>query len=332
MKKMTWTMMTAGAVLLTACVGAEEENSTAAEAESPAENTEAGSDGAENEEENSGTITVEHDLGTTDVPKEPETIVVFDYGVLDTLDTFGVEPAAVPQGNIPAYLSEYEGEAYENAGTLFEPDFEAIYDMEPDLILIGGRTGEAYEELSEIAPTVLMSVDAADYIASFEEQTTLLGDIFGEEEAAEEAVASVQDGLDELTEEAPEGEGLMVMANEGSISAYGPGSRFGILHNEMEIAAADDTIEDSNHGQNVSFEYVLETNPDYLFVLDRGAVVSEGEGETAAELLDNELIHQTNAHQEDHIVYLTPDYWYLAAGGVTSVQEMIKEVKEGIAE
>ncbi|SDO00415.1 siderophore ABC transporter substrate-binding protein [Alkalicoccus daliensis] len=357
MKKITSITLFTGVLLLGACgseadssssneadnagnannTAEEAENNTAAESNETEENNEVENNSSEdNEAENEAageeTLTITHELGETEVPVNPERVVVFDFGVLDTMQALGEEPIALPQANVPSYLSDYAANTYENAGTLFEPDFEAIYGWEPDLIIIGGRTAEAYDDLNDIAPTVLMAVDQENYIETFEEQVTTLGEIFDKEEAAAEALADVQEDLEALQAETGEENGLMVMVNEGSLSAYGPGSRFGILHNEFGITPADENIEDSSHGQNVSFEYVLETNPDTLFVLDRGAVVSDGEEESAEEVLDNDIINQTNAAQNDNIVHLSPDYWYLAAGGVTSVKEMIAEVQAGISE
>ncbi|HBS44934.1 MAG TPA: ABC transporter, partial [Paenibacillus sp.] len=45
---------------------------------------------------------------------------------------------------------------------------------------------------------------------------------------------------------------LIILANEGKISAYGSGSRFGIIHDVFGFAQADDKIEVSTHGQSVS--------------------------------------------------------------------------------
>ena len=64
---------------------------------------------------------------------------------------------------------------------------------------------------------------------------------------------------------------LIILANEGKISAYGPGSRFGILHDVFGFGAVDPNIEVSTHGKDISNEYIVEMNPDYLFVVDRGA-------------------------------------------------------------
>ncbi|MFC4736377.1 siderophore ABC transporter substrate-binding protein [Bacillus daqingensis] len=325
MKKRKTASLFAGALLLAACTGEGDANQT--------DNAEAAGDNGQDEvnaDDEAKSITVTHELGETEVPVNPESVVVFDFGVLDTMDVLGEEPIALPQGNVPSYLSDYESDAYENAGTLFEPDFEAIYAMEPDLILIGGRTAEAYDELSEIAPTVMMGVDQENYIESFEDQVTLLGDIFAKEDEAASALADVQEQLEELQQTDFDGNGLMVMTSEGSLSAYGPGSRFGLLHNEFEIAPADEGIDDASHGQNVSFEYVLETNPDVLFVLDRGSVVGGEEEDSADEVLNNDIINQTQASENDSIVYLNTEYWYISAGGLTSVSGMIEEVQNAV--
>lgn len=277
------------------------------------------------------TITVTHELGETEVPLNPEKVVVFDMGILDALDLLGVDVAAVPQNNIPDYLSKYEDEnKYVNVGTLKEPDFEAIFGVEPDLIIISSRQAEAYEELSEIAPTVYMAIDTTNFVASFKENMELVGKIFDKEEEIKEEVTKIEDRIAELHEIATSEniEGLIVMASDGNLSAYGPGSRFGVIHNEFGITPVDENIEVSNHGQNISYEYISAQDPDYLFIIDRGAVVG---GETSAQqMLDNDLIKGTSAYENDNIVYLDPYYWYISTGGITAVNGMIDDILNAI--
>ncbi len=292
---------------------------------------------AENEDENSeeeesSEIVVEHELGETTVPKNPENVVVFDYGTLDTLRELDADIAAVPQGNIPDYLSEFEDGTFENAGTLFEPDFETIFDIQPELIIISGRSSDAYDELSDIAPTIYMGVDNTNYMESFEQNATILGEIFEKEDVVEDALVSIDESINELYETASTNDknGLIILANDGSVSAYGPGSRFGILHDDFGVQPADENIEASTHGQNISFEYIVETNPDYLFVIDRDSAVSEGEESSSQAIVENDLVMNTTAYEEDNIIYLDPAYWYLAGGGLTSVSEMVREIQEGL--
>lgn len=275
-------------------------------------------------------VTVTHLLGETTVKVNPEKVVVFDFGMLDSLDKLGVEVTGVPQANIPPYLSKFEDSNYENVGSLKEPDFEKIAEIEPDLIIISGRQQDSYEELTKIGPTIYMGLDTSKYIESFKDNQTTLGKIFNKEAEVEKEIAAIETSIQALHEKASSNEsnGLIVLANEGNISAYGPGSRFGLIHDVFGLEAADEQIEVSTHGQNVSFEYIAEKNPDYLFVIDRGAAV--GGESSAKELIENELVFDTNAYKNDNIVYLDPNFWYLSGGGLVSVSEMIKEIENGL--
>jgi len=278
-------------------------------------------------------ITITHKLGKTPVKKNPTRVVVFDFGILDSLDKLGVEVLGVPQANIPSYLSKFEDKKYENVGSLKEPDFEKINSIKPDLIIISGRQQEAYAELNKIAPTIFLGVDTSKYMESFKENMNTLGQIFGKEAEVEQELKTIEDSIKTLNEKATATgkNALIILANEGKISAYGPGSRFGILHDVFGFKAVDSTIEVSTHGKDISNEYIVEKNPDYLFVVDRGAAVATGNGESGAKaVVENELVNTTNAAKEGNIVYLDPDFWYLSGGGLTSVSEMVKEVDAAI--
>lgn len=277
-------------------------------------------------------VTVKHELGETKVEKNPEKVVVFDFGSLDTLDKLGVEVTGLPKENIPKYLSKYEEDKYENTGSLKEPDFEKVNALSPDLIIISGRQAELYDQFAEIAPTIYLGVDPADYMNSFKNNATTIGEIFGKEEEVKTELAKVEEEIGQLKEQASKEDkkALVVLANDGKVSAYGPGSRFGLIHDVFGVKPADENIEVSSHGQSISFEYIVEKNPDYLFVVDRGAVVAEGGSSSAKQVIENDLVKNTNAYKNDNIVYLDPGYWYLSGGGLQSVSEMVKEVQAGL--
>ncbi|HLS09074.1 siderophore ABC transporter substrate-binding protein [Lentibacillus sp.] len=276
------------------------------------------------------TVTVTHELGETDVPKNPDKVVVFDFGILDTLDKLGIEVAGVPKDAIPSYLEKYEGEDYENAGSLKEPDFDKLAQINPDLIIISGRQASLHEQLMEIAPTIHLGVDTTRYMESFKENMKTVGKIFDKEEEIDQELQTLEKSIADLQEKASSSDknALIILANDDKISAYGPSSRFGLIHDVFEVPAVDENIEASTHGMNVSFEYVVEQNPDMLYVIDRGAVV--GSDSSAKQVVENELTKKTKAYQSDNIVYLDPDYWYLSGGGLVSVQEMINEISNSL--
>ena len=275
-------------------------------------------------------MTVNHKLGEAVIKENPEKIVVFDFGILDTLDELGIEVTGVPQATIPDYLEKYADKKYTNVGSLKEPDFEAIHAMQPDVIFISTRQAELYDQFKEIAPTVYIELDYTNYMASFEKNMSLIGDIFGKEAEVTTALEDIKASVEELNGKASalNKKALIVLANEGKVSAYGPSSRFGLIHDVFGFGAADEKIEVSTHGQSISFEYIMETNPDVLFVIDRNAAVGGESG--AEETIENELVQRTTAFKEDKIIYLNPDSWYLSGGGLKSVKIMTEEIEASL--
>jgi iron complex transport system substrate-binding protein len=275
-------------------------------------------------------ITVEHAQGSTEVPVNPETVYTFDLGALDTMDALDVDVDGVPAANFPESLSKYAGDDYAKIGSMKEPDFEAISEGAPDLIIISGRVAASYEELSKIAPTIDLSVDAADSMASFKEVTGTLGRIFDKEEAAEEKLAAIDARIEETkTAAADAGTGLIVMTSGGEMTAYGAGSRFGLIHDVLGVQTAADVKHEGRHGEAISFEYIAEKNPAHLFVIDRDAAIGES-GEAAAAVLDNELVNGTNAAANGNIHYLDSTQWYIIGYGLNNVDAMVNAVGDAL--
>lgn len=276
-------------------------------------------------------VTITHALGTTTVKTNPEKVVVFDFGALDSLDKLGVEVTALPKASVPEYLSKYKDDKYQDAGTLFEPDFEKLAALKPDVIFIGGRTAEAYEELSKIAPTIQVSLDYTKYAESFKANEEWYARIFTKQSALDSSLSEIAAAQADLKAKAANaGKALVVLTTGGKISAYGPGSRFGVIHESFGFVPADDKIEVSTHGQSVTSEYIAETNPDILFVVDRDLVTGGEGGKSAKEVIENDLVKKTNAYKNGKIVYLDPQYWYLANGGLTAELEMTKEAAKAV--
>ncbi|BBE23513.1 hypothetical protein MN0502_23960 [Arthrobacter sp. MN05-02] len=209
-----------------------------------------GSSEAADEPAAASTVSIEHAQGTTEVPVDPETVFTFDLGALDTLDALGVDVAGVPQGTLPDQLSAYEGGDITNIGSMKEPDFEAIAAAAPDLIIISGRVADSYGELSEIAPTIDLSVDATDPIASFTEHTESLGRIFGAEDEVAERLGALDTRIAETKEAAASaGDGLILLTSAGEVTAYGTGSRFGLIHDVLGVEPAAAVKNEGTHGE-----------------------------------------------------------------------------------
>lgn len=282
-------------------------------------------------------IVIEHQVEKVRVPLSPERVVVFDYGALDTFGELGLTQTIVgaPKHSVPSYLKEYkEDNSIENVGGLMEPNFQKINELEPDLIIIGMRQVPDYKEFAAIAPTIIYELDYKDFMGSVDKNVERIGKIFQIEEEVQQRLSQLHETL-ELQKTTLHDvmhneniQGLIVMFNDGKFSAYGKGSRFGIIHDFFEIPAVAKDLEVSTHGNSISSEFIQEHNPDVLFVLDRNAAISDDQINTKD--IENNLVKQTDAYKNQRITYLSPDVWYLSGGGIQSLEIMAKEVGDSL--
>ncbi len=276
-------------------------------------------------------LKIRHTKGETIVPLKPNKVIALDLASLDTLNALGIEVAGVPTARFPEYLAKYGSGKYEKVGTLFEPDYEVVNAAAPDLIIVGGRSSAKYDDLARIAPTIDLTVDPKDYVGSVKSNVHTLARIFDKQAEADAQIAKFDKAMADLKKEAATaGRGLLVLTTGGKMSAYGPGSRFGILHTDFGVVPAVEGLATTNHGQALSSEFILKTNPDWLFVIDRDSATGRAAG-AAQKVLDNELVSQTNAWKKNQVVYLDPVNWYLVGGGLTALQASADQITKALA-
>lgn len=272
-------------------------------------------------------ITIPHAQGETTLEAAPQTVMTSDWATFDNLSALGIPVAGVPTTNAPHYLADRIPADTARIGSLQEPDIEAIAAAAPDLMIIAARSRTAYPTLAPIVPTIDASVDNADIIGGLKHNLGTYAELFGAEARAAELIAALDARVAEAAAAAEgKGTGLVIVTNAGKIGIYGPESRVSWIYNTLGVPSVFDDVDDRDHGGDaISFEYLLETNPDWLFVIDRDAGVGS-EGGAARALLDNELIHQTNFWKDDRIVYLDPTAAYISMNGYDAVMLLLQQV------
>jgi iron complex transport system substrate-binding protein len=123
---------------------------------------------------------------------------------------------------------------------------------------------------------------------------------------------------------------MIVQVSDGTVSAYGPGSRFGTVYEDFGYTPTEAPVGDGgSHGEEISQEFFVEYDPDVLFVLDRAKAI--GQDETPAlDVLEDGLVGSTQAAQDDRIVEVDGFSWYLATSAPSSWQQMIDDVRASI--
>lgn len=277
-------------------------------------------------------ITVDSVIGKQTIPQDAKRIVVLDFGVADTLRELNAEDriVGIPKSSaLPAYLESFKADKFENVGSLPEPAFEKINELNPDLIIVSGRQQKMLDRFKEIAPVFYYQNDYNNYYPSLVNNFEILGKIVNKEEVAKQKIAELDKKVDELNKFTKGKNALLILVNENRISAYGDTSRYSLVYQKFGFTPADKNIKSSTHGMSVGFEYIVEKNPDYLLVVDRTAAITDKK-DNAKIVLNNDLIKKTKAYQQNHIIYLDAANWYLAFGGLKATENMISELEQAI--
>ena len=268
------------------------------------------------------------------VPYDPQRIAVLDMASLDILDRLGVGDRVVGSATTALdYLQAYvTNEEIANLGTIKEADLEAVMASEPDVIFIGGRLSSSYDALSEIAPVIYLATDTEiGVVESVRQNATTIASLFGLEAEVDALMADFDARIAALAAFAEGQNAIVGLCTSGSYNVLGSDGRCSMISVEIGFDNLGDGDVTSTHGNESSFELIVELNPDYIFVLDRDAAIATEGAKLAQEIVENELVMETDAYKNGHIVYLAhPTVWYTAEGGITALDIMLQDLESAL--
>ena len=213
---------------------------------------------------------------------------------------------------------------------------EAVMACEPDVIFIGGRLASSYDSLSEIAPVVYLATDTeTGVVASVEKNARTIASLFGLEDQVDQLMEGFDSRIQALAGAAEGHTAIVGLVTSGSFNVLGNDGRCSIIGREVgyENIGVDAEIDTSTHGNEASFEFIVEKDPEYIFVLDRDAAIQTEGAQLAQEVMENDLVKGTQAYQNGNIVYLAhPAVWYTAEGGITALDLMLQDLESELLE
>ena len=209
---------------------------------------------------------VTHARGTTDVPKDPQRVVVLEPVELDTAVALGVNPVGAAVASNVKGVPEYLGvDGVTPVGTVPEPDLEAIAALKPDLILgTESRNSKLYDQLGQIAPTVFV----ASHLDPWQKNVILIGEALGRKDEAQRLVDDFNKRCETIRKEFDvEGKtaNLIRPSDETTLSVYGPNSFAGSALSCVGLTLPE---MDWKNGLSASIspENILRAKADYVFV------------------------------------------------------------------
>lgn len=274
------------------------------------------------------TISIENMGRTISFNKKLDNVVVFDVGAMDNMAELGIPFKGMAKVYSPNYLSKYADDTnIVNVGSFMQPNYEEVAKVNPDLIIMSNWFDKDYPEFAKIAPTLSLGISGSNYLASTKDNLKTIGQVFQLEDKANALVDKIDAKVADMKEVIgkSDAKALLILYNNKSYSAFGVESRYGFMFKDLGVKPAAPELEGaSDHGNIISSEFIMEHNPDIIFIIDRGAVMDNTIAEKSE--VENPLIQKTNAYKNGKIVYLDPNAWYLAGGGYISLNIMLDEI------
>lgn len=234
------------------------------------------SNSATNEDKAIGkTVTVTDVRGEVEIPADPQRIVDLS-GNSDILSILGYKVIGTANSDaydytkFPSYLEETLSGAeilgYSMQDTM---DVEAVMNLKPDLIVISTVQEKMYDALSEIAPTVMIQLEALNW----KDDVRALAKVFNKEDVANEWIANYENKAKEAGDKikAEYGEDttyLSFLASGGQFFIF-DGAGFGdVLYNDMGLAKPAGMPEQTDISLPVvTYEGLAAIQSDYIFVI-----------------------------------------------------------------
>lgn len=280
------------------------------------------------------TVRVQHAQGATAVPQRPQRVVVYDLATLDTMQALGMAVHGVPQAQLPPYLAGYADARYTVAGSLFEPDYAALSQIRPDLIIVGGRSAAKYEALGKIAPTLDFSVRGDHLLQDMARNITQLAQLSGQPAQGQALLARLEREVGVVRHLAAQAEpGLLLMAVNERILPNAPGSRFGFLFDVLGARSALRAQDLPARGTVYDLDAVARLDPAWIYVIDRNAATGSAPGGGALipsqQVFDNAQVRGTQAGRKGQVVFLDPKGWYLlGSAGPTALLGNLAQLQQ----
>ncbi|WP_162893368.1 iron-siderophore ABC transporter substrate-binding protein [Microbacterium halotolerans] len=229
-----------------------------------------------------GTRTVEHALGTAEIPADPQRVVLMNSAGLGMMLSLGITPvgAALWGGisEVPDYVSTHLPDDFTVAGTSTEPNLEAIAALEPDLIVgVDNIVSENLGVLEDIAPTVAYHrVDDQGRGLGWTEHITELGELLDLQDEAEQSVAAFEDRVAGIDARLPESGQTVAMlrARPDELRFYDTSSTLSssVIQRLQQAPLIDPTFGEGAEDDEVpwsviSAESLTEISSDWIYIV-----------------------------------------------------------------
>lgn len=278
------------------------------------------------------TMVVTDVRGEVEIPSNPKRIVdlsgssdilsILGYDVIGTANSDGYDYT-----KFPSYLEDTLAGAeilgYSMQDTM---DIEAVMNLNPDLIVISTVQEKMYDQLSEIAPTVMIQLEALNW----KDDVRNLAKVFGKEDVAEAWLTNYETKAKEAGDKikAEYGEDttyLSILEGQGSFYVFDSAGFGDVLYNDMQLAKPAGMPEQSNMQLPVvNYEGLATIKADYIFTMAKE--------EQVAQIENNSIWKSLPAVKEGHAIMLGASPYFNQGYSCIGREKLVDEIGDMLNE
>lgn len=270
-----------------------------------------------------GAVEVTHAMGKTQVPNDPQRIVVLELSFVDALAAVSVAPVGIADDSdrdrVVAAYTDIIGQGWVSVGSRKTPSLERIAALAPDLIIADKtRHAGAYDTLSSIAPTIVLDSLTGDYHEALA-QAAVIGKAIGKPEEMARRIANHTARMHIYTETFRiKAEGVTAqfgVANTTGLWLHSPNSYVGSLLRFFGFGASMTGANAGDYAATyvpVSLEQLSAIDPDILIV---GRYTDPAITDTWA---DETLFQGLAAVRADHVFAADAHEWSRLRGMIAA--------------
>ncbi|MGD6993200.1 ABC transporter substrate-binding protein [Sutcliffiella horikoshii] len=271
----------------------------------------------------SKTRVIEHSLGETEIPENPERIFVTLQRIADPMLALGIKPHAISAYGDLSYLDGQLNEV--KVFDEYPLNVEAILAEAPDLIVADPWTDqERYEQLSKIAPTVV--IDGNDWREFFPN----VAEVFGKEKEYKQWMEAYKKKADEakaqLEKELKDETVMILRVQQDFIGVWsGSGGASAVLFEDLGLTPHEKVTNDWNE---LSLEALPDFDADHIFLEVRST--AEGSQKYFDDnMKDSSIWNNMKAVKNGNVYPVSSDVW-VEGDGPIGRDQIIDQVLEDL--
>jgi iron complex transport system substrate-binding protein len=284
--------------------------------------------GSSDPKDSSSTFVVEHAMGKTEVPENPQRVVILTNEGTEALLALGIKPVGAVKSWLGDPWYDYLADrmkGVEVVGTESDINLEAIAALEPDLI-IGNKLRQEkwYDHLSQIAPTVFSETLRGDWKINFE----LYAKAVNREEKGQELMEAFDRRIKEIRNQLGDQvnqEISVVRFMPGNARIYYKDSFSGVILDQIGFKRPP-THDKQEFADEVTKERIPDMEGDVLFYFtyetgDGEAVKTEKEWTGDPLWKKLKVVKSGNAHKVSDAIWNT-------GGGILAANRMLDDIEK----